>query len=214
MRYQAALRPDRMPLRPVAGPLAKAGAVEPPVGHGKRLDLDRGLSSFFLQRIEEEQMSGERGTGVASAQDVAGRSGLDLLRAIIAGAAPAPPMGRTLGFALVQAEPGFALFEATPSEALLNPLGTVHGGWALALIDSAAGCAVHTELPAGTGYTTLETKVNFTRAIRPDSGPVRCEGRVVTRGRRVATAEARLLDGEGKVLAHGSSTLLILPPGG
>jgi len=159
-------------------------------------------------------MGGERRRGVASAEEIAGRSGLEMLRAVISGALPAPPMGGTLGFALVEVEPGFALFEGTPSDALLNPLGTVHGGWALALIDSAAGCAVHTELPAGTGYTTLETKVNFTRAIRPDGGTVRCEGRVVTRGRRVATAEARLVDADGKVLAHGTSTLLILPPGG
>jgi len=137
---------------------------------------------------------------------------MEILRAIIAGDLPAPPIGRTLGFQLVSVEPGIAVFEAAPSEALLNPLGSVHGGWALALIDSATGCAVHTELPAGVGYTTVETKVNFTRAIRPDGGPVRCEGRVVTRGRTVATAEARLLDSEGRVLAHGTSTLLILYP--
>jgi uncharacterized protein (TIGR00369 family) len=159
-------------------------------------------------------MASGRRWGVASAEEVAGRSGLDVLRALISGELPSPTMGRTMGFALVAVEPGFALFEATPSEEMLNPLGSVHGGWALALIDSAAGCAVHTELAAGSGYTTLETKANFTRAIRADGGPVRCEGRVVTRGRRVATAEARLIDGEGRVLAHGTSTLLILPPAG
>jgi uncharacterized protein (TIGR00369 family) len=157
--------------------------------------------------VEAEQKS-----GVASGDEVARRSGLELLRAIMSGELPAPPMGRTLGFRLVAVEPGAACFEGIPSDALLNPLGSVHGGWALALIDSAAGCAVHSELPAGTGYTTLETKVNFTRAIRPDGGPVRCGGRVVTRGRTVATAEARLTDQDGRVLAHGTSTLLILPP--
>lgn len=159
-------------------------------------------------------MANERRWGVATPEEIAGRSGLDVLRAVISGALPAPTMGRAMGFALVAVEPGFARFEATPSENLLNPLGSVHGGWALALIDSATGCAVHTELPAGTGYTTLETKANFTRAIRPDTGLVRCEGRVVSRGRRVATAEARLVDGEGRLLAHGTSTLLILPAGG
>ena len=159
-------------------------------------------------------MDTERRWGVASPQEIAGRSGLEMLRALISGELPAPPMGRTMGFALVAVEPGLAIFEGIASGDLLNPLGSIHGGWALALIDSAAGCAVHTELAAGTGYTTLETKANFTRAIRPDGGRVRCEGRVVTRGRRVATAEARLTDAEGRLLAHGNSTLLILPPGG
>ena len=131
---------------------------------------------------------------------------------MIAGRLPSPPMASTLGFRLVEVAPGRATFEGEPGPHLLNPLGSVHGGWALALIDSAAGCAVHTELEAGTGYTTVETKVNFTRAIAPDGGTVRCEGSVVTRGRKIATAEARLLSAEGKVLAHGTSTLIILPP--
>jgi uncharacterized protein (TIGR00369 family) len=158
-------------------------------------------------------MATERSYGVASPEEVGGRAGIDMLRAMIAGELPSPPMARTLGFDLIAVEPGFALFAAEPTDALLNPLGGVHGGWALALIDSATGCAVHTELPAGTGYTTVETKANFTRAIRAGAGPVRCEGRVVTRGRTLATAEARLMDGEGRVLAHGTSTLLILPRG-
>lgn len=159
-------------------------------------------------------MDSQRRYGVSTPEEIAGKSGIEMLRALIAGALPAPTMGRTLGFRLVEVERGLAVFEAAPSDALLNPLGSVHGGWALALIDSAAGCALHTELPAGISYTTVETKVNFTRAIRPDAGTVRCEGRVVTRGRTVATAEARLTDSEGRVLAHGTSTLLILPPRG
>ena len=154
-------------------------------------------------------MAAERTHGVASREEVAARSGIEMLRAVISRELPSPPMARTLGFELVAVEPGLALFEGTPSEALLNPLGSVHGGWALALVDSAAGCAVHSELPPGVGYATVETKVNFTRAIRPDGGPVRCEGRVVTRGRSIATAEARLTDSEGRVLAHGTSTLFI-----
>ena|SRR5438309_8085968 len=157
-------------------------------------------------------MAAERPYGIATPAEIAGMSGLEMLRAVISGDLPAPTMGRTLGFSLAAVEPGLAIFEGEPSEALLNPLGSVHGGWALALIDSAAGCALHTELPPGTGYTSLETKANFTRAIRPDAGKVRCEGRVVTRGRTVATAEARLSDGDGRLLAHGTSTLLILPP--
>ena len=152
----------------------------------------------------------ERHFGLAKGEDLAALSGLDFLRAMMAGEQPSPLMSQTLGFRLAAIEEGMAVFEGEPSPALLNPLGAVHGGWALALVDSACGCAVHATLPAGVGYTTVETKVNFTRAIAPDRGTVRCEGRVVTRGRRIATAEARLLSAEGKILAHGTSTLMIL----
>ena len=157
-------------------------------------------------------MSSERRSGIASSEEIEGLTGLEMLKAIISGELPAPPIGVTMGFRLVEVEPGRAVFEGAAGPHLLNPLGGVHGGVALTLIDSAAGCAVHTELPAGVGYTTVETKVNFTRPIPPDGTPVRCEGRVVTRGRQIATAEARLLSGDGKVLAHGTSTLIILPP--
>ena len=160
-------------------------------------------------------MALERRFGLASAEDIAGLSGLEFLQAMVDGRLPAPPMAGTLGFRLVAVEDGKAVFEGEPGPGLLNPLGSVHGGLALTLIDSAAGCAVHSTLPAGTGYTTVETKVNFTRPIAPDGGTVRCEGRVVSRGRRIATAEARLVDSGGKLLAHGTSTLMILePPGG
>ena len=159
-------------------------------------------------------MGSERRTGVASRDEIAGLTGLEMLRRIVSGELPSPPIGAHMGFRLVEVEPGRAVFEASAGPHLLNPLGGVHGGVALTLIDSAAGCAVHTELPAGTGYTTVETKVNFTRPIPPDGSPVRCEGRVVTRGRRIATAEARLLSAEGKILAHGTSTLIILPARG
>jgi uncharacterized protein (TIGR00369 family) len=150
--------------------------------------------------------------GLATAEEVAGRTGLEFLQAMIDGTLPSPTMARSLGFRLVEVEEGRAVFEGEPGPGLLNPLGSVHGGLALTLIDSAAGCAVHTTLPAGIGYTTVETKVNFTRPIAPDGGTVRCEGRIVSRGRRIATAEARLVDAGGKLLAHGSSTLMILQP--
>ena len=148
--------------------------------------------------------------GLASAEEIGSRTGLELLQAMVEGTVPAPTMARTLGFRLVEASPGLAVFEAETGPHLLNPLGTVHGGFALTLIDSAAGCAVHTMLGAGIGYTTLETKVNFTSAIRADSGRVRAEGRVVAQGRQIATAEARILSDSGKILAHGTSTLMIL----
>jgi uncharacterized protein (TIGR00369 family) len=159
-------------------------------------------------------MSSKRRSGVASREEIAHLTGLQMLQAIVAGDLPSPPIGATMGFRLVEVESGRAVFQGAAGPHLLNPLGGVHGGVALTLIDSAAGCAVHTELPAGVGYTTVETKVNFTRPVPPDGSPIRCEGRVVTRGRQIATAEARLLSAEGKLLAHGTSTLIILPPRG
>jgi uncharacterized protein (TIGR00369 family) len=152
--------------------------------------------------------------GIASAEEIAGLSGLEVLQAMVAGRLPAATIARTLGFRLVEVSPGTAVFEAEPGPHLLNPLGTVHGGFALTLIDSAAGCALHTLLGAGIGYATLETKANFTGAIRADSGTIRAEGRVVAEGKQIATAEARILSDTGKILAHGTSTLMIFAPRG
>ncbi|HEX9945929.1 MAG TPA: PaaI family thioesterase [Allosphingosinicella sp.] len=157
-------------------------------------------------------MGGDRRFGVASSEEIAHLTGLEMLQAMLAGELPSPPIGATMGFRLVEVAPGKAVFEGEAGPHLLNPLGGVHGGVALTLIDSAAGCAVHTELSAGIGYTTVETKVNFTRPVPADGSTVRCEGRVVTRGRQIATAEARLVSADGKVLAHGTSTLIILRP--
>ena len=104
---------------------------------------------------------------------------------------------------------GFAAFEGEPSAELLNPMGTVHGSWPMALIDSAAGCACHSVLPVGSSYTTIETKANFSRPIMPDSGRVRVEGRVVSQGRRIISAQAQVLAADGRILAHGTSTILV-----
>jgi len=150
--------------------------------------------------------------GVSSYDDIKDLSGLEMLRAMIAGALPAAPIAEPMGFRLAEVEKGRAVFEGEPGPHLLNPLGAIHGGWALTLIDSACGCAVHSELDAGVGYTTIETKVNFTRPIAPDGGAVRCEGRVLSRGRQIATAEASLRSADGRLLAHGTSTLIILSP--
>ena len=137
-------------------------------------------------------------------------TGREFLDAIIDGRLPAPPMARTLTFWLTEIGDGFAVFEGDAGEHLLNPLGVVHGGWALTLIDSATGCAGQTVLPAGVSYTTVETKANFSRPITKDTGRVRAESRVVSQGRQVISAEARVLNAAGKVLAHGTSTLLVL----
>ena len=150
--------------------------------------------------------------GTITAEQLQSMSGLEALSAMVAGELPVPPIGGLMGFRLVEVEKGRAVFEGTPGPNLLNPLGAVHGGYALTLIDSACGCAVHSELDAVIGYTTVETKVNFTRPIDPQGGPIRCEGRVLSRGRSIATSEAYLRTAEGKLLAHGTSTLVILAP--
>ncbi len=140
-------------------------------------------------------------------------TGLDYLRAIAAEELPAPPIARTLGMGVTEVAEGRVTFTADPAEWLLNPIGVVHAGLALTLLDSTMGCAVQTTLPAGTGYTTLETKGNFVRAIHPDTGRILCEGVVVHRGGRVATAEGRVTsERTGKLLAHGTSTCMVLAP--
>jgi uncharacterized protein (TIGR00369 family) len=136
--------------------------------------------------------------------------GREFLQAMIDGRLPPPSIASTMSFRLVEVGDGFAAFEGDPGPHLLNPLGIVHGGWALTLIDSAAGCAVHTLMPAGGSYTTIETKANFSRPITQDTGPVRAEGRVVSRGRRIMSCEASVVDAKGRLLAHGTSTLMIL----
>jgi uncharacterized protein (TIGR00369 family) len=113
-------------------------------------------------------------------------------------------------FWIVEVGDGFAAFEGEPGPHLLNPMGTVHGGWALTMIDSATGCAGFTVLPAGTAYTTIETKANLTRPITSRTGRVRAEGRVVSQGRQIISCEASVRDREGRVLAHGTSTLMVL----
>ena len=137
-------------------------------------------------------------------------SGLEYVRLIFAGELPPPPIATLIGFRGVEAEPGRAVFELVPGDEHYNPIGSVHGGIALTLLDSAMGCAVHTLLEAGVGYTTLEVKANFVRPITAETGLVRCEGTVVHAGARVATAEGRVTDTAGKLLAHGTTTCLVL----
>lgn len=138
-------------------------------------------------------------------------AGMDYIQAIFRGELPAPPISELMGFRGVEAEPGRAVFEMTPGPQHYNPIGSVHGGIALTLLDSAMGCAVHTLLEQGLGYTTLEVKTNFVRPITADTGLIRCEGTVLHRGSRVATAEGKLTDAAGKLLAHGTTTCLVFP---
>lgn len=124
-----------------------------------------------------------------------------------------PPIGETLEFALVELGRGHVVFEGSPSRKVFNPIGSVHGGYAATLLDSACGCAVHSSLDAGQGYTTLELKVAYHRPLSERSGPVRAEGKLVSLGKRVAFAEARLTDAEGRLCASATSTLLVFPIG-
>jgi uncharacterized protein (TIGR00369 family) len=143
--------------------------------------------------------------------EAAGRSGLEIMRALVSGELPPPPIADTLGFTLVEVDRGQAVFECEPAEYHYNPIGVVHAGLASTLLDSAMGCAFATTLDAGVGWTTLELKANFTRALTVDTGLVRCTGTVIHPGRTVATTEARLEDAEGRLYAHGTSTILVLP---
>lgn len=148
--------------------------------------------------------------GLAGREDWARLSGRELLQAIVDGRLPQAPISQAMSFWIVEVGEGFAAFEGEPGAHLLNPAGGVHGGWALTLIDSATGCAGHSLLPAGVGYTTIETKGNFSRPIAKDTGRVRCEGRVISPGRQIITAEARVFGPDKRVLASGTSTLLVL----
>jgi uncharacterized protein (TIGR00369 family) len=137
-------------------------------------------------------------------------SGIEFLRAMREGKLPPPPIAQLLGFTLVEVEPGRAVFEVTPGERHYNPIGVVHGGLAMTLLDSAMGCSVQTQMPAGGGYTTLEAKTNLVRAITAQTGLLRAIGKVVHVGKRVATAEARLEDKAGKLYAHATTTCIVL----
>jgi uncharacterized protein (TIGR00369 family) len=138
-------------------------------------------------------------------------AGLDYMRALLEGEFPPAPIAQLMGFTLVEVSEGRAVFRGDPGEQHLNPIGSVHAGFAATLLDSAMGCAVHTTLPAGVGYTTLELSANLVRGITPATGPVICEGRVLHAGRRTATAEARLTaEAGGALLAHAKTTCLIL----
>jgi uncharacterized protein (TIGR00369 family) len=147
---------------------------------------------------------------VEAARSIAQLDGLTAMRAMIAGEIPPPPIALLLGFELVEVQPGRVVFAVEPDDRHYNPIGTVHGGLAATLIDSATGCAVHTTLPAGTGYTTTDVQVRFVRPITRDTGRIECVGQVVHAGRTLATAEARITAGD-RLLAHGTASVLILP---
>lgn len=140
-------------------------------------------------------------------------SGKEYIERMIRGEIPAAPITALMNFRLVEIGDGRAVFEGFPDEYHYNPIGSVHGGFMATLCDSAMGCAIHTLLPQGTGYTTLELSVNYIRPILKDTGRLICEGKAIHVGRRMATAECRLTDIEGKLYAHGTTTCAVFTPG-
>jgi uncharacterized protein (TIGR00369 family) len=168
------------------------------------------LEAWLAQEQEVlARLNAGAGAGVARPEQVAGLSGLETLQAMLRGELPYPPIAKTLDFNLMEVEPGKAVFQGTPGPAHLNPMGTIHGGWYATLLDSALGCAVHTMMPAGRGYTTAELSVNLVRGINGKAPRVRAEGKVIHCGRQLATAEARLYGPDGTLFAHGTTTCLV-----
>jgi uncharacterized protein (TIGR00369 family) len=173
--------------------------------------MDRTAVLERWQAEEAAVLAKRAPSGVCPPDLLAACSGLEFLQRIISGDLPPPPIADTLGFALVAAEPGRAVFQGTPDRRHYNPLGAVHGGYFCTLLDSALGCAVHSALPRGTGYTTLELKVNLIRPLHDGVGPVRAEGRTISVGSRVGIAEASIVDVDGKRYAHATTTCLVFP---
>lgn len=158
----------------------------------------------------DERVS-EKTYGVVDAETLKSHDGLAFLTAIVTGALPQPPIGQVLGFHLIEADNGCAVFEGLPEFRHYNPIGSVHGGFAATLLDSALGCAIFSTLHKGDTWTTLELKLNYVRAMTKDTGPVRAQGRVIHRGRTVATSEGDIRDRAGKLYAHATTTCMIFP---
>jgi uncharacterized protein (TIGR00369 family) len=147
--------------------------------------------------------------GVVPSATAMQMDGLSFLQNMISKHFPAPPFAETSDIWLIKAEHGRVVFEGTPSQRFLNPLGTIHGGWISTLLDSAMGCAVHSTLKPGHGYTTVDMTVSFVKAVLPASGNLTCESKIIHSGGRIATAEGRIIDATGKLIAHGTETCLI-----
>lgn len=173
--------------------------------------LETWLADEARVRAAHEQGAGP---GIAMHVRLADMDGLAVMRGVLDGTLPSAPIAHAMDFLLVEVERGRAVFQGTPSARMLNPLGTVHGGWFATLLDSALGCAVHTLMPVGRGYTTSQLNVNMIRAITPKVPRVRAIGQVIHGGRQMATAEARLVGPDGTLYAHGTTTCLVfdLPP--
>ncbi len=159
--------------------------------------------------VRARMLAGGGKPGVATPEHFAGKTGLEQMQAMLSGAMPYPPIAQTLDFELVEIELGKATFQGIPQLMHYNPLGSVHGGWYATLLDSAVGCAVHTMMPPGRGYTTAELSVNIVRAASHKTGPLRAIGTVIHCGKQLATAEGRIVGPDGKLYAHATTTCLV-----
>jgi len=169
--------------------------------------LTQWMEQSAAVRVRMESGGGR--PGLAQPEDVAGKTGMEVMAAMLAGKLPYPHIADTLDFALIEIEPGKAVFQGTPQLKHYNPLGTVHGGWYATMLDSAVGCAVHTMMPAGRAYTTAELSINIVRAASHKTGPLRAIGTVIHCGRQLATAEGRIVGPDGKLYAHATTTCLV-----
>jgi uncharacterized protein (TIGR00369 family) len=157
----------------------------------------------------EKPVAPETNYGLTAPEVMAAMAGLDFVRGILDGSLPAAPIMQTIEPFDSSAEQGLVVMHSIPGFRHYNPIGSVHGGYAATLLDSAMGLAIHTMLPAGTGYTTLEFKISFIKGMTKDMGQVRSEGRTLSVGRRAATAEGRITDAKGRLLAHATTTCLV-----
>jgi uncharacterized protein (TIGR00369 family) len=176
---------------------------------------DNRLDTWLAEeRAVLERLEAGPGPGLARPEQIAGKTGLEVMQAMLHGAIPYAAIAHTLDFTIVSISPGVAVFQGTPLARHLNPLGTIHGGWIATMLDSALGCSVHTMMPPGRGYTTAELGVNYVRGLTPKVQRVRAEGKVIHCGRQLATAEARLFGPDGTLYAHATTTCLVfeMPP--
>jgi uncharacterized protein (TIGR00369 family) len=178
--------------------------MEKPMSANDTIETWLAQEREILQRLERGP-----GPGVARPEQIAGKTGLEQMQAMLNGDIPFAAIAQTLDFLIVEVGDGSAVFQGTPGPHHLNPMGTVHGGWFATLLDSALGCAVHTKMPPGRAYTTAELSVNIVRALTPKVQRVRAIGRVIHCGRQLATAEAQLVGPDGTLYAHATTTCLV-----
>lgn len=172
---------------------------------------DNKLEAWLAQEaMQQQRMKAGKGPGVNTLESIAGKSGLQIMQAILVGELHYPPIAQTLDFLLMEVSEGRAVFQGTPGSAHLNPMGTIHGGWFATLLDSALACAIQTMVPEGRAYTTTELSLNIVRPLTPQVPRVRAEGNVLHCGRQLATADGKLYGPDGKLYAHATTTCFIL----
>lgn len=168
------------------------------------------LDSWIAEeRAVLQKLEAGPGPGLARFDEIADKTGLEVMQAMLQGEIPYAAIAKTLDFTIIEASAGRAVFQGTPLAQHLNPLGTIHGGWIATLLDSALGCAIHTMMPVGRSYTTAELGVNYVKAVTPKVQRVRAEGKVIHCGRQLATAEARVVGPDGTLYAHATTTCLV-----